>query len=339
MTGRASLDQILSRMNVTTESLLSAIDPKPGNVVLAAGTLIEGIGTPDSDLDLYVFCDQLPVAKNDNKHNYAEEHGGRLYHFYDYVGNDGYALDAKYMLWQSLDTLSERIRYEYNECLDVTKLRRYIFDEMLYLRNDSADMAHKLTYAVPLFGEEKWRQIRENLELKKLNYVLYRTSMGGYPEFKDLAGFVKLDRWSEAVYVARILLIEQLRGYTHVLGNTNYKQKWIFAYLDRFSNIDSSIVERFYDCYSRSVKSDDEARGVVFDIADLIDDIWNISGRICDIDQEFPSRIEAGEAIERELGREPIKDPQTLMEFDQRRRQFGLDGLPLRSFILGNTSR
>ncbi len=330
------LDSTLKNLNISLHDLKSKIRGDSKEIAVAAGTLIEGIGTPDSDLDVYVFYRETAPAAFKNNHNYSELVDGHLYHFYDYVGRNGYAIDVKYFNVHFIRDLIEGIHAEFDSCLYETKLKREIFGKRLDGRNDHADMAHKLLAAVPIQGEEEWEELLRDFPRERFCYLLYRTGMGGYPEFKDLAGFVKQERWHEAATVARELLYSQMRGYTHLLGNTNYKDKWLIAYLSRVKGFDQGVRDEFYKLYFGDIFHEDAAQSCVLEICKLIDNIWDRCGDICDESKTFIPRTDAEHAILVEYEREPIKDPQTKLEFDLRRRQFGLPGIMLKGFVEGD---
>ena len=56
---QACVELLGGTLRVPHEHILACVYPKAGDVVVAAGSLVEGVGNRFSDVDIYVFTDQL----------------------------------------------------------------------------------------------------------------------------------------------------------------------------------------------------------------------------------------------------------------------------------------
>lgn len=298
-----------------------------------AGTLVEGIGTPHSDLDIYVFSDTIRPKDNVSPHNYLENENGNIYHFYDYWGDENYAVDVKYFTWKTFECMVSEIDTEFQDVIVNTKLKRRIFGKPLNGRNDFLDMSHKLLHSKALSQETAWLKRQSDINRDKLKFILFRSAAGGYPEFKDIAGFWQIGDVLSCVQNLRWYLFEQMRGYTHLLGNTNFKEKWLLTYLDRMPGLDPDLVTAFMASQFDEVRTKTQQGQAVFDMIALIERIWQACGAVLNEVEAYPSQEVMAQAVAAEFEREEIKDVQTEREFAHRRLQFGLDGPPLKEAL------
>jgi hypothetical protein len=305
------------------------------DIVLVSGSLIEGMGNIHSDLDIYVICDSPPSATSlPGVHNYVDTRNDQVEFIYDYLTPDGLAFHAQYFSFAELDCLAATLSREFQESLSTTKIRRAFLGQSLAVRNPHADFVHRAFHAIPVLNASRWHDVRSRFDADHICYLLYRTAAGGYPEFKDIWGTWLAGDYETSYRAVSEYACEQVRGLTHLCGNTNPKRKWLFHYLDALPDELKPLARRLRELFFKGCSSSDEQASAVLHFLDLIDDVW-LAYRPCFARRAGFKTFEAAiSAIEREFSEEPSHDEQTVLEYEHRRKQFGGEGRPLRHFLL-----
>jgi hypothetical protein len=326
------------RHKFTFADILQRTPHESNDVVLVSGSLIEGMGNIHSDLDVYVICDSPPSATTlSGVHNYVDTQNNKVEFIYDYLTPDGLAFHVQYFSFSELDTLAATLNHEFQTSLSTTKIKRTFLGQSLAVRNPYSDFVHRAFHAIPILNEPKWHGVRSRLDADHICYLLYRTAAGGYPEFKDIWGTWLARDYETSYRAVSEYACEQVRGLTHLCGNTNPKRKWLFYYLDALPYELKPLARRLRELLFKGCESHDDQGRAVLNFLDLIDDVWRAYRPRFDGRVGFKTFGSAISALEREFLTESAHDEQTVLEYELRRKQFGGEGRPLRHFLLPAT--
>jgi hypothetical protein len=331
----AEISILGGRYKFTFADILQRTPHESDDVVLVSGSLIEGMGNIHSDLDVYVICDSPPSATTlSGVHNYVDTQNNKVEFIYDYLTPDGLAFHVQYLSFGELDNLAVTLNDEFQSSLSTTKIKRTFLGQSLVVRNPYADFVHRAFHAIPILNAPKWHDVRSRFDADHICYLLYRTAAGGFPEFKDIWG-TWLSRDYETSYRAvSEYACEQIRGLTHLCGNTNPKRKWLFYYLNALPYELKPLARRLRELFFKGCASHDDQARAVLHFLDLIDDVWLAYRPQFGSRAGFKTFASAISTLEAEFSAEATHDEQTILEYEHRRKQFGGEGRPLRHFLL-----
>jgi hypothetical protein len=335
MTSAGEISILGGRHKFAFAEILQRTPHQPSDVVLASGSLVEGMGNIHSDLDVYVICDSLPSATTlPGVHNYVDTQNNKVEFIYDYLTPDGLAFHVQYFSFSELDTLAVTLSQEFQASLSTTKIKRTFLGQSLAVRNPYSDFVHRAFHGIPILNASKWHGVRSSFDADHICYLLYRTAAGGYPEFKDIWGTWLARDYETSYRAVSEYACEQLRGLTHLCGNTNPKKKWLFHYLDALPYELKPLARRFRELFFKGCSSHDDQARTVLHFLDLIDDVWRAYQSLFARRAGFKPFASAISALEKEFLAEPTHDEQTVLEYELRRKQFGAEGRRLRHFLL-----
>ncbi len=194
----------LNQCNITVKDILNAIEKKiDEQIVFAYTSQIEGLGTKESDLDIYVLSKNLPSI------TFARESENRKVQIS--IIKDT-VLDIEY--W-SIDNVAELI----------DKINSSDYGN---LNVDELKLLHRLKVSEILCGVEEGMQIKKSIEESKLQecvkrlYILFSNS-----ELQDAIQLFNSEEYISANNRVSISLENAIGALNAKNGITNLKQKWI----------------------------------------------------------------------------------------------------------------
>lgn len=315
------------RIEMPIRDLLGHVHADESDIVLIAGTLIEGIGNWTSDFDIYVITQQrrseFPVHEHHRTYATKEKVSGT----FDFMDGYSFTVDVYYREIQEFENLILRMKEEYKECRHRTK----IFASRMPDHNKK--FAHRLFDALVVQGEEHFKKISTGITREEYCYVAYRQVTCAYPEFRDIVGSWRDGDLDTCSYLARTFLRRQMLGFTHLNGNINMNEKWTIKLARRLPERFRPLGDRFVEALSRGIPGDEDKRRLVFDCLDLADDIFAASRPLLETNPAFQSCEEGREITAAERARYDRWHPELTREFAYRSRLF-MSGLPpMREFL------
>lgn len=208
--------------------------------VILSGTLIEGIGNRQSDLDIYVLTDKIHTFGDLGVFGHSMCHNKKMMHCtkndevvrrtLDYYGDYPMHVEVEYWTYQELEELFRKVedRFTYvSSQADVTSYSPFIVAE--------ENLFHRLIVGTELGNARPLGDTIINAQLQeKYCFIAYRETAGFFWKFKDIIGCYEAKDFSGAAELGREFLIDQTRGLLSLLGMTNKKKRWMTSYFKIF---------------------------------------------------------------------------------------------------------
>jgi len=196
----------LNKIGLTTEEILSKINYIEDDSVLIYTSHLEGLGTQDSDFDIFVITSKMP--------------------------NMTCHLPSGKMISTSIYLPSVRLDIEYRSKEDVLDLIERICNKEENFSNGDLAFASKLLYALNLYNESEYKELLSNEIAIKLGQQLKKLAIRNYliraTAYLDDAGKFLVAREFECSLIASRNAIENAIGAINAInGHVNFNAKWI----------------------------------------------------------------------------------------------------------------
>jgi hypothetical protein len=218
---------------------LEAVDAA-SDIAYLSGSLVEGLGNPWSDLDVYVVTDRPPVGPT------AFVDCGCMVSIH-YVGE--LRVDYEYWPTTQVRDLADRLSaFEPGTGAIVN-----LFSEA------EEQFVHRLVrYPLPIAGDPA--SLQAMFSLDTLNAYQIQIAVKRLDSMhEDLCGMIEGRNWDVALFAARELAAGAMDVYLHIRGNTNPSRKWRASLIRRYADDDDAFVKRFFDLQfpdARRLKAD-----------------------------------------------------------------------------------
>ena len=316
---------------ISRNEILERCAPAEGDIVIMSGTLVEGIGSKHSDIDVYVIGDKLPPVGHTGDHSFIIEYEGRLRTAVDYIREDGFAYDVEYYTRAEIQEMKDNVLDLYRLSRKHTKILRRT------LPATTEDALHKIQVGIALMGGSEIEQMFSEDFWKQLSFVQYRNRTASYPQFKDVMGTWGSGDFDTSLLVCTIFLMIQAAGLCHLAGSTNAKPKWVMQNLKRLPKPLRPLGRDIIKWFGSAGNNRADRREAVLVACELITRIYEADTALLnDNGPIFYSTEEALRLTEEEYMQEPFHDPQTALEFEFRRLQFNYGTRSVRSFLVQN---
>lgn len=326
----AQINLLNGRVRLDPADLLQQRRTESHDVVVLSGTLLEGIGNLYSDLDLYVIGEHLPHKGPDTPSTQVVREDGRVRRINETLESAGnIVLDIQYYTFRELATLARSLNELYAESKRSTRIFRKT------LHPDDEDLIHKLLTGTLLQDGTGHFNARETFDAGKFCFLKYRNEVGGYAEFRDLAGSWTDGDLDSCLYNMRSYLISQVSGMMFLAGNTNPRPKWFVRRLGSLSEEYVELRERIMTWLQGARYTDLQKREAVETACDLIDATYALTRAILGTNPLYFSVDEALRLTENEFAERAMHDREMSEEFQLLRRMFSSSASPLFAQIDG----
>jgi len=251
-----SKDEILSErlasINIELGEIADAIDKESivdEYIVFAYTSQFDGLGTKESDIDIYVLCDKLPLASSVSK---GLQSVGM-------VNIRGTLIDIEY--WLINDVLS------------------IIADKKKLVYYDYLKLLHRLLSSVIIFGTDKGVKIQEAISDCHIETCIssyYSKLAKSY--FDDALKMYNTSHFESSIICGRLSLMYAIAMYNASHGKANMKEKWIARILCDNNGFGSKeVLARFLDIMIYSCAATSNIEMYCESILEFISDILNPS--------------------------------------------------------------
>jgi hypothetical protein len=251
---------------------------RPDDIVIVAGTLVEGIGNRCSDFDIYVITGERPRMSDVDmgRHhwvynaddNITTKKDGEVIQIFDYIDSGSLAWDVEYWTVGEVSELFDAMHRKYQDALTHTR-------NIPGLSYKVSGFLHRLFEAVPVQNEAQYRQLLKGISREELCFMGFRQFIGGYPTFRDIKGCWLDNDLQTALQVTRNYLTDQLFALTFAERLSNPNKKWLFKKLARLSPGNKPLAERYTELCFRGARTDAAKRTWILDAMRLIDDVFD----------------------------------------------------------------
>jgi hypothetical protein len=197
----------------------------------------------------------------------------------------------------------------------------------------------RLTYGVALTNADDFAQLMKALRPGEIAYTAFRTAVGSYPDFRDLAGMWAQGDYESSLVAARKLGVDTFRGLTHAYGNTNRNPKYLARFLERLPASLSGLTSEFRRLNAYGVSGPAEVPDAVLTWLDLIDSAFAEIRRVRDDAEAFVSRADFLQLLKGELHQTMSWSAEISNEYCFRAREAEGDLPPLRDLLAAMVKR
>lgn len=205
-----------------------ACDPVRSTVYIC-GSTAEGFGNSKSDIDIYVIGTELPDLHN----------------------ADGRVIDCGTYKINNQIIGSARIDIEYWTFREVKRLQKVLEDykiggDKLKLNEEEIDFLHRLKFAIPLFGQELFHEMRASTRFDQFDRGLVISHINIYSGLvEDIDGCMADGDLYTALTASRLLLDRAIDAFLASRGETNARPKWRMRKLLRAFGEDSEVFKNY----------------------------------------------------------------------------------------------
>lgn len=318
------------RVNIDIEDVVRNLYFRKNDIVLIAGSLIDGFGSSTSDLDVYVISEHRPKIEDfpAHKHHRYVSENGELFSVTDYMASTGMIVDVQYRTIEHLRSLQRSVKGAYAQAFQRTKILKNPF---LHLDQQTL---YRLYSAVPVNGNVEFQKLLgEGLSRDQFCYVLFRNIAGDYPLFNDVVGAWRDGDLLMGCDRARLFLLKIAQGLTHLLGNTTAEMKWAMRALEGLPNQYQPMVSKYREVISRGLNGINEMKDVIVDCINLSDEFFNASRALLDSNSCFMSKNDSERVTREEIDSYKSWHRDLTKEFAIRCRLFRAGLPPLVEFL------
>ena len=244
------------KLNLDIAQILSDIHVEPGDIVVLGGTLIEGIGNPLSDLDLYVLTPER------RKFGAIKDHNHAFYHRpgFDLCDDDddevfltmnyyegSIHVDVEYWSFEELEEIVDKMNRFYQGLLTHT--------DCCYETPANAqisNMLHRLFTGIVIYGDGTYLENVLSAQFRQSYcYILYRYFANFYWRFRDIVGAHCIEDYLFGTVLVKNLLLREVRAFNHLRGISNMTEKWYLTYMQQVAakeqgNLAERAIELFH---------------------------------------------------------------------------------------------
>ncbi|MGW0521482.1 nucleotidyltransferase domain-containing protein [Crossiella sp. NPDC003009] len=297
------------------------------DILVLGGSLVDGSGTPSSDFDFCVIAREADgrfhrdtFPKEAHMRFYTS--GDRVKASFDYLPESLLGVDVEYWTVAQIEHMLDSHDKLYDHMVNRARKSSSFAAASVDFR-----LMSRLSYGVALQNAEEFERIRAGIHRDQLAFTAYRTAIGSYPDFRDLAGMWAQQDYETALVAARKLGVDTFRGLTHAYGNTNRNPKYLSRFLTRLPDSLSALSQRFRHLNAYGIGDPADAPEAILTWLDLIDAAYAEIRLRREQVADFPSRARFLELLRGELHETMSWNAEIDNEYCFRARE-AEDGLP-----------
>ncbi|MCA6622925.1 MAG: nucleotidyltransferase domain-containing protein [Pseudanabaena sp. M165S2SP1A06QC] len=221
------------------------------DLVLAAGSIVEGLGNKESDIDIFIIHGKQTSQENGNKVRLAS----RVRRWVDTIHMSVEAVERTY---HQIHQRGATLPPEWGQFSGISL--------------DALDLYHRLSLAVRLNDPILGLDFMPIFDHAVLGRALCLTFLiPARARWVDAVGAFESGQLGQARYVARFCLEYALTSYCALLGETNPSEKWLAAKLARLKKDPISAFDMFVHCLYDLQKNEEQAI-----VTELLENVSNI---------------------------------------------------------------
>lgn len=270
--------QLPNNKSVDISCYLKKLRFNEKDIVICSGTLVEGIGNEFSDIDIYIITNKYKTPKDIditnffraisvNKEILSPDSKDDILLIHLPINETGVKIDIEYKTFDDVKIISSKLNEYYN----------YALNNHILLTKEMPErymsFIHRIHNCVCLYNKIGLENIRSLLNKEKLCYFLYRSNASDYADLLDIIGAWRKEELMRCFDLARENLIKQMLAYVCLIGNTDYKRKWILTRINQLP-IQENIKNEFLSLY---LVEDKNIKNYVIKSLDFIDKIYRLT--------------------------------------------------------------
>lgn len=230
----------LQELGINPKEILAELNlPAEPYTIYVSGSIVEGFGNADSDLDVYiVYPEQVPVVAAD--FNLGE---GLI----SIVDSTQWRLDIESWSQEQILAIAQRFHaYSLDD-----------WNQSLLFKELTIDFAHKLRVGIPILHPENFQQLYEAFDFSKVSHAIMAKNLVFYNGTQeDAAGAITSKQYGTALLTARNLIELAIDVLIASYGETNNKSKWRFFKLEKLN--DPIVLKQYWELETPSITTEDD---------------------------------------------------------------------------------
>jgi hypothetical protein len=329
--------QLASSLAVERSFVLANAYLTEKDAAFAGGSCVEGLGSGDADVDVYVVRDsRLTVAQIDvgrygrvvgrgGVQLTAQDRGSEICRLHAVVPGTSIKLDIHYRTWDELNGLTVAL------CLLHDAARRDLLAPPQPLPLRDLLFLHRLYVSYDIQGSERLARLRDQIGLQRFLYLLYRRKTCSHMLMDQLLHAWCERAWHRCVELAHEAAVTHFQAYTHLLGNTHYHPVWMLSYARRCGVPERRLARLVRIMVDREPCTARESRRFVQDCLDLIDDVLAAGAPMLRELSGYSSREAAVSAVQSQL----MQAPRECLPWETiyQKKAYGVEAKPMRSWL------
>lgn len=227
----------LQELGIDVNGVIDALSltTQPYTIYLS-GSLIEGYGNAESDIDVYViYPDELPALRYDNdmQTNVIS---------IEYLAERRVDIES----WSKSQVLATAQRFR--DCASNK------WDECIAMAYNELDFAHHIRTGIPLLHEEHFQQLRQAFDFQHVSRIHMTRYLEWYHSaHEDTSGAITSQQYGTALLMARRAIQLAIDVLLASQGETNMGEKWRFFKLEKLG--DRSLIEQYWALETQGISS------------------------------------------------------------------------------------
>jgi hypothetical protein len=232
--------EFAERIGVSLFDILRDLSFQPlHDLILAGGSIVEGLGNKESDIDIFIIHGKQTYRDERNKVRLAS----RVRRWIDIIHMSVEAVESVH---QQIHKKSATLPPEWGQFPGISL--------------EALDLYHRLSLAVRLNDPILGSDFMPTFDRVVLGRALCLTFLiPARARWVDAVGAFESGQFGQARYVARFCLEYALTSYCALLGETNPSEKWLAAKLARLKDDPISAFELFVHCSYGLQKGEEHA--------------------------------------------------------------------------------
>jgi hypothetical protein len=319
--------------------LLGKTPHSKDDAIIVSGSIVEGNGNSQSDLDVYVIGERRPnMADVDtSKHHWvytgddagtitSSEKEGLLHQIFDYIEPGNLAWDVEYWTFDDVQKLFEDLNRAFTDLLG-HGYRSITFGYK------NAGFLHRLRHGLVVCDHPTAAKLRAELPHDKLCYVLYRQYSSGYPWIRDIRGAWLAENYDLALYSVREHLFDQMFAITFLEGLSNPNMKWIFHKVENMSKGSSAVCSSFRAFNDWDARTQDSRKKQILHGIETLDLIYARGAELLRDGGRFPDPDEGIRVLEEQRRLKSHTHPEMDRQISYLLKRYRTDLPPVLEFV------
>lgn len=230
----------LQELGINREEVLQALAlPAEPYTIFLSGSIIEGYGNANSDLDVYViYPGEIPPLK-------VDFNTGHTLISMEYTTN--WRLDTESWAKDQIFTVAQRLHPLPDD-----------WNQYLTMNMDDFDLAHGFRIGVPILHPGHFQELRQAFDFDHVSRMIMQRALILYFGIQeDAAGALDAKQYGAALLMARRAVQLATDIWVAFHGDTNTRDKWRFFKLEKLG--DQTLVERYWDLETCQISGRDGA--------------------------------------------------------------------------------
>ncbi|MBC1604426.1 hypothetical protein HCJ39_06840 [Listeria rocourtiae] len=241
MTILSKYKEILSEPSQIIDEVLVSDELKENAIVYLAGSLAEGFGNVNSDIDIYCLLPSDDWEKLlDNKRN--DSRGLKIFGENNLIHNiylDEYRVDIEFWNIEYVNKIISKLNsFDVNAEQYTTRFNK-----------DDLDFLHRMKYGKCIYNNNLFIQLYEEVNFMNLGFyqvIVGSEYFGSYLE--DIEGAIDAEDFGTTFVIGKMLLEISISNFLFSVQETNPSPKWLYRKIQRYEEKvnDFDISEKFW---------------------------------------------------------------------------------------------